>query len=102
MWKITRSQYDDVRKQEGCSWYCKEILLGEDNGVPIYTITNKNDLSNILCPSDRYIKTIALGIKEAYNYNVEETAKYLIRKDGISDNLQKDQILKLITPVKNT
>ncbi len=100
MWKITKNQYEEVKKQEGRS-YNKEIKLGEDNGVPIYTITNKNDLRNILCPSDCYIKTIALGIKEAYNFDVGKIASYLITKDGISGNLQKDQILKLITPIKN-
>lgn len=39
MWKITRNQYDEVKRQEG-PWYGKEILLGDEGGIPIYTITN--------------------------------------------------------------
>lgn len=101
MLKITRNQYDDVRKQEGCSWYCMEILLGEDDGVPIYIITNQDDLSNILCPSNCYIKTIALGIKETYTSNEEEITKYLITKEGIRGNLHEEQVRKLITSTKN-
>ncbi len=99
MWKITRDQYEEVRNQEGCSWYCKKILLGEDGGVPVYTITNKDDLSNILCPSKPYIKTIALGLKETYNFNEEEITNYLITKDGIRGSLQKDHILKMIASI---
>lgn len=96
MWKITREQYKEVRKQEGCSWYGKEIQLGENSGLPIYTITNKAILNNILRPSDEYIKTIALGLKETYNLTEEEIADYLITKAGIRESLRKDTLLKII------
>jgi hypothetical protein len=99
MWKIKKDQYKEVRDQEGLSWYCKEIQLGEDDGVPIYTITNEDDLSNILCPSEYYIKTLALGLKETYNINEKEITNYLITKEGIRGSLQKDQILKMITSI---
>ncbi|MBW8042125.1 MAG: hypothetical protein FVQ85_19290 [Planctomycetes bacterium] len=99
MWKITEKQYEEVRKQEGRCWYCKEILIGKDDAVPIYTITNKYYLSNILCPSQSYIKTLALGLKETYNFNEEEITSYLITKDGIRGGLQKDQILKIIASI---
>jgi hypothetical protein len=96
MWKITREQYEEVRDQEGRSWYGKEIPLGEDSGVPIYTITNYAILSNIICPSDAYIKTIALGLKETYNFNYEEIVDYLIEKKGIRGSLQKEVMLKIM------
>lgn len=67
--------------------------------MPIYTITNKYYLSNILCPSQSYIKTLALGLKETYNFNEEEITSYLITKDGIRGGLQKDQILKIIASI---
>lgn len=96
MWKITREQYEEVRDQEGRYWYGKEIPLGEDGGVPIYTITNQTVLSNIICPSDAYIKTIALGLKETYKFNEEQIADYLITKEGIKDSLKKDNLIKII------
>lgn len=39
MWKITKEQYEEVRNQEGRSWYGKEIPLGENDGVPCFGST---------------------------------------------------------------
>ncbi len=44
MWKITQNQYNEVKTQEG-KWYGKEILLGNEGGIPIYTITNDTILT---------------------------------------------------------
>jgi hypothetical protein len=101
MWKITKEQYEEVRDQECRSWYGKEMPLGEDDGVPIYTITNESVLGNTLCPSDNYIKTIAVGLKETYNFTVEEIVNYLIVKEGIRDNLQKEEMIKILSFLKN-
>ena len=95
MWKITKRQYDQVKNQEG-PWYGKQISLGEDSGIPIYTITNNVTLSNIICPSDAYIKTIALGLKESYGLSDQDITDYLIKKKGIRDSLQAHAILKII------
>jgi len=97
MWKITKEQYKEVRNQEGSSWYGKEIRLGKDSGIPIYTITNDAVLKNIICPSDAYIKTIALGLKETYCFNNKEIVNYLLGKTGIKNNLQENVMLKIMT-----
>lgn len=97
MWKITKDQYHEVRKQEGPDWYGKEILLGEDGGVPICTITSDAVLSNVICPSDTYIKTIALGLIETYRFKNEEIVDYLLDKTGIKGIVQKDVMLKIVT-----
>jgi len=39
MWKIRKGQYEEVKCQEGRNQYNCEIRLGEEDGVPIYTIT---------------------------------------------------------------
>ena len=96
MWKITKEQYEDVRNQEGRAWYGKEIQLGEEEDVPIYTITIEAVLCNIICPSATYLKTMALGLKETYNFNKQEIADYLINKEGIKDSLKKDNLIKII------
>ena len=97
MWKITKEQYKEVRSQEGHHWYGKEIPLGKDSGIPIYTITNDAVLTNIICPSDAYIKTIALGLKETYDFSNKEIVDYILVKTGIKNNLQESVMLKIMT-----
>ena len=97
MWKITEEQYKDVRDQEGRRWYNKEIKLGDEDGFPVLTITNAIDLNRILCPSDMYLKTIAVGLQEAYRFDDKKIADYLIEKNGIKNNLQRQDILQLLT-----
>lgn len=95
MWKITRKQYSEVRKQEG-GWYNREIFLGEEKGIPIFTITNKENLSNALKPSDVYLKTMALGLKETYHLTDEKIAEYLMTKNGIKGDFTKSKLIKII------
>jgi len=96
MWKITKDQHEEVKKQEGQSWYDHEICIGEDNGIPIYTITNKRRLNNNIPPSKRYLKTVALGLKETYNMDNEEISEYLIGKNAIKGNFTKDNLISII------
>jgi len=101
MWKITNDQYECVKDQEGCCWYDHEIKeeeLGEDGGVPIRTITNKVKLSNILRPSDNYIKTIAVGLKETYRFSDEEIIEYLISKEGMKV-IHKNELQKILSTI---
>jgi hypothetical protein len=86
-----------VKEQEGGNWYGKEMLLGEEDGIPIYTITNDAVLTNIIRPSDAYIKTIALGLTESYGFTNEEIVDYLLDKTGIKGILQEDEMLKIVT-----
>jgi hypothetical protein len=96
MWKITRAQYEEVKDQEGATWYNHEIKLGEEDGIPIYTITNKTILRNILEPSETYLKTIALGLKETYRFDEEKTTNYLIEKKGIKGKMTREDILEVL------
>lgn len=95
MWKITDAQYSEVRKQEG-GWYKKEIQLGENGGIPIFTITHGVVLTNVVPPSDAYIKTIALGLRETYGFRVEETVDYLLDKTGIQGRIGKDALTNIV------
>jgi len=96
MWKITKDQHEEVKKQEGQSWYDHEICIGEDNGILIYAITNKRRLNNNILPSRRYLKTVALGLKETYNMDNEEISEYLIEKNAIKGNFTKDNLISII------
>ncbi len=100
MWKITKDQYEEVKRQEGKNWYDHEIFLGKDeNGIPIYTITNKTKLKNVVPPSERYLKTIILGLKETYSMSNEEICNYLINKEGIKNYFTYDKLLKIAKTV---
>ena len=99
MWKLTTQQYQEVKDQEGISWYNNEIPLGYDCGIPIYTVTNGAVLPNVLCPSDAYIKTIVLGLRETYKLSDKDIAQYLMGKDGIKGAHQRNSILKIIASV---
>lgn len=96
MWKITGEQYKEVKELEGRTSYNHVIKLGEENGIPIYTITNSENLSNVLPPSDAYLKTMVLGLKETYNLTDEIIAEYLMTKNGIKGNFTKSKLIKII------
>jgi len=98
MWRITREQYEDVRNQEGRSWYNYEIFLGKERGIPIYTITNANILANIRQPSEAYLKTIISGLKEMRRWSDEMLVEYLMKKDGIKE-LGMDKLIGLIESI---
>ncbi len=99
MWKITKDQYEEVKRHEG-EGYNNEIFLGKDeNGIPIYTITNKTKLKNVVPPSERYLKTIILGLKETYSMSNEEICSYLINKEGIKNYFTYDKLLKIAEAV---
>ena len=98
MWKIRSSQFPDIWDQEGNGprWYDKKLTLGQDeDDIPIVTITNSDELKPET-PSDNYLKTIAIGLKETFHLNKEQISEYLIEKPGIKDKLTKDKILKII------
>ncbi|MEM2145952.1 MAG: hypothetical protein QW279_11365, partial [Candidatus Jordarchaeaceae archaeon] len=96
VWKITCEQYEEVRVQEGKDCYNYEIYLGEEDDVPIRIITSENILTPYNKPSDGYIKTITLGLKETYNFSDEEIGKYLITKSGIKENFTHGDLLSVI------
>ncbi len=94
MWKITCEQYEEVRDQESKTWYNHEIYLGEEDGFPIRTVTNKETLTPYTKPSKGYLKTIALGLKETYSMRNEDIVKYFIENDGI--RYTEEQLIRII------
>ena len=96
MWKITCEQYEEVRNQEGKCWYNHEIYLGEEDNLPIRTITNQGILTPYNQPSEEYLRTIALGLKETFSMTNEDIVRYLIKKDGISGNYSEEHLNRII------
>ena len=96
MWKITCEQYEEVRNQEGKCWYNHEIYLGEEDNLPIRTITNQDILTPYNQPSEEYLRTVALGLKETFSMTNEDIVRYLIKKDGISGNYSEEHLNRII------
>jgi len=95
MWRITESQYAEVKEKEG-AWYSKEIKLGESDGIPVYTVTHEVELANLLPPSKAYLKTIALGLKETSEWDNETIADYLAGKKGVKGHLSRNRLLRIL------
>jgi hypothetical protein len=96
MWRITREQYEDVRKQEGLTWYDKEITLGEADGIPILTVSHGHRLEHTVAPSPAYLRTIATGLRETAGLSTEEIAIYLLDKAGIEGKMRKHKIAGML------
>jgi len=80
MYLITRSQLEDISRQEGRGeiWYNHSVKLGEQDGIEIITITNKGRRS-FHKPSNGYLDVIRRGIKETYpNMDNFDVMRYLV------------------------
>ena len=80
IWKILYSQYAQIKELEGITLYDKELIVGEYEGLPIYTITSSND-KNVNPPSDKYLKTIMIGLAEI-GLTSNEIISYLYEQTG--------------------
>jgi hypothetical protein len=71
------------------------IVIGDDNGVPIITLTTSHDLI-LRKPSLEYVTIIALGLRETYGMSPEEACSYLYKKDGIEGLFEQSDLLSII------
>ncbi len=68
-------------------------------GITIITLTNKEKLS-VTKPSDGYLRTIALGLKETYNLSNKCILEYLMNTPGIKGKFLKDKLTSIIDSAK--
>ena len=78
------------------SLYGNLLYLGQQNGYPIFTLTNENDLQPLTKPSKEYIKTISDGIKEAHALDDKTILEYLTSKGGINGYYAHQELLDII------
>jgi len=95
MWKITSNQFLEIWRQEGPRWYNVALYLGQNDNVPIITITNNSKFKHTK-PSGNYLKTIVEGLRETHRMEFKETLNYLIKTLGIKNNLKKEELGELI------
>lgn len=118
MYLITIEQFNDVVSQENANakisidfnsvkksgyakvcdcWYGYIVYLGEHNNLSIFTFTAFWDkgCEKFTTPSEEYILTIILGLKESYRYSDKKIANYLSNKPGIEGEYGKDKLITL-------
>jgi hypothetical protein len=95
MWKITEEQFQQVRQQEGLSWYNHVINLGTEGDIPVLTITN-SAAQALNPPSGGYLSTIVIGLTESYKMDADEVYAYLYRKEGIQGYFSKKELRDIV------
>ncbi len=95
MWKITEEQFEQVRQQEGASWYNQIINTGMEEGIPILTITNSVN-QTLNPPSKNYLSTIVIGLTESYQLHADEVYDYLHQKAGIQGYFSEKELRDII------
>lgn len=119
MYLVTKQQLEDIAKQETNSqdyltinfeeaistgntifktpsWYGNLLYLGYDNGQPVFTLTNQNNLTETTKPSVEYLQIIVKGIQQIHKLTKQEIVNYFIDKRGIRGNYTVDELKNLI------
>jgi hypothetical protein len=80
----------------GTGWYGKVMILGRQDGYPIYTFTSPTSIHDRvpISPGENYLRTIGRGIHETYGFDQEQIADYFLEKPGVKGFWTKDQLLE--------
>jgi hypothetical protein len=96
MWKITVDQFSDIWNMEGKSLYNEKMDLGRDKeNIPVYTITSKTNLKPNL-PSNKYLKTMVIGLKETYKLADEEIVDYIISRLDTNSGVDRERLHDIV------
>ena len=97
MYKITKEQYEQIKRKEGPN-YGKKIYLGETDGIPMYTFTDFQKNEPLGIPSVYYFLTILNGLRDVYNgiYSDEALVVYLI------DNIFPENLFHVARAIKES
>lgn len=95
IYKITREQYEDVKRMEGSN-YSKKIDLGEIEGLPVYTFTDVQKKEPVRMPSVEYFTTILNGLNDCYSdiFSDEAMTVYLINTIFPENTFRVARIIK--------
>lgn len=95
IYKITRAQYEEVKRMEGRD-YTKLLNLGMVAGLPVYSFTDTQKNSPEKMPSKEYFSTILDGLQDCYEgiADKDELAKYLISR------IMPEQVFSVVRAIK--
>ena len=66
IYKITKVQFEELKRQEGAD-YTKKLDLGSIDGIPVYSFTDVQKNLPLHTPSREYFETILKGLNECYD-----------------------------------
>lgn len=69
--------------------------------MPIFTFTANWDIDDVdgTKPSEQYIKTIVIGLKDFYKLDSHSIIDYLCNKKGIKGNYTKEALEEIVQPL---
>jgi hypothetical protein len=99
------SQRETVLMEEGSEtepigrWYGRVINLGTWNGLPAFTLTATWDDGSRPAspPGGGYLKTVARGLHETYQFTAGQVCDYLGARDGIAGTATKEAMPRLVS-----
>jgi hypothetical protein len=74
--------------------YESVVYLGDRQGDPMFCLTTHRALDPAP-PSAAYLRTILVGLREAFDWTPRESARYLLRARGVAPTWCADQITAL-------
>jgi len=69
------------------------LYLGDEDGYPIFTFTSHFDETEFVRPDILYLATIGAGVKNTFNYSIEQVADYFMGLDGVKHNYERADLL---------
>lgn len=99
--KSMKIDFNEVRRHGSLivkdpSWYGNFIYLGDQYQSPIFTFTNRQNLTDFTRPDETYLKIIIRGIQETYGLGTQEIIDYFINTPGIVNNYSSPDLKALI------
>lgn len=91
--KVINNGYSIYKKD---SWYGKVIYFGKKYGIPIFSITNENDLNDFKKPDISYLSIIKTGIQQVHKICEDDLVKYFLTKKGIEGNYKREEIVYIV------
>ena len=76
LYLITVEQFEHVRDGEGRMTYGNKVLLGEEDDIPVYTLTSFKPMKHNL-PCDKYLQIIRNALTQECDMLKEEAEQYL-------------------------
>ncbi|THD31262.1 MAG: hypothetical protein DI588_12805 [Flavobacterium johnsoniae] len=78
------------------SWYGLLLYLGEDSGMPIFTLTSTVQIEPKVKPSREYLATIMKGLIESHSLTLGQVYNYLSDKAGIGENYKHHELYDIV------
>ena len=101
VWKVTWEQFREIWGQEGKAKHDMMLHLGwHTDHCEIATFTSSQKIASRR-PSDEYIQTIALGLRETFSFGATQTVDYLRGVEGIKGVIPPYQLEVIVHSADN-